>query len=509
MDAALAIPELRTLICEEATPLTLVALARVSRSFSELALNSLYYGVHLDEILRVLPSELWKFHEHFRGFSFAQPLVDLQCLEPLHRHARRVHTLIISDDLMSGSVLPILAAAAAELPIPLFPALKKLDASNISVVSILTEFWSHTSLFFSPTLEHFAIITHGPDAIPLGPLLHQATRIHRLPQYAPNIQHLYVMGSPDPPAPILAQAFTSAFRSWNAMQTVELDSVDVSEETMEALSALADFRKLHITSDLPNMILEPGQGFPALEDLNLVCPPETFAAIMKRTSTSGFRHIEWYVTPKLGVTGDILHPFVFMPAPAKVETLHIWFQTHAPAKADLLGLAALSGLTHLTLSVSSSNNYENDDLNSIIPALPLLQQFYFKWGRIEPDHAHIFPCKINAAIFHGIIEHLFQLTDLALPLDLLYIPPPPPNAENLPPSSSQVHIFRVVSCPQGITWDTIAFTEYLLHFFPLLEVLHRPYNFALDPNKKWWEKVIDCLTLSKHATDGIFDDMLC
>ncbi|KAH8824021.1 hypothetical protein DL96DRAFT_1616124 [Flagelloscypha sp. PMI_526] len=501
MDEALVMPEISMLICQESRMPTLAALARVSKSFSELALNCLYSEVHLDEILRVLPSELWTFEEEL-GFSFVQPLVGVQWFEPLHRHSKRVHELTVSDEWMSGVVLTILAAASAKLPIPLFPALKKLDVSNISTLSMLTEFWSHRSLFFSQTLEHFIITTHGPPTLPMGPFIHQSTCIHQLPQYAPNIRRLSVRGFP--PAPVIGQAFASAFRSWYVMETVELDSIIVTLEIMKALSALPNLRKLHVSSVIPLITLEPGLGFPALEDLYLVCPPETFSSVMKRTTTSRFHRIFWVFTPSSDPNDDLLHPLVFIPAPAMVKKLHLRCRTSAPPKSDLIGLVAMCGLTHLVISISSGHDYDNDDLSRIMRSLPLLRQFHFGFANVGPFEPDISPYKINVTVFQSVVEHLIHLKDLALPLDL---PPLLLKEVKIPPPSSQVKVLKVVACTKDISWDATAFAEYLLLFFPRLEVLDRPFYLAPDPNEEWWRKVIDLLSISKHTTGGNSNDM--
>ncbi|KAH8824025.1 hypothetical protein DL96DRAFT_244991 [Flagelloscypha sp. PMI_526] len=428
MEKALNIPEIRLLVCEAATKATLTALARVSKSFSGFALDSMYHEVRLDQVLRVLPSELWKveWQGAYDPIELIHPLVAEHWLGRFTLYASRVNTLVIDFYHTSLWVLYVIARSCPTSP--LFPSLRRLEVRDAITLPFWTIMSAHLHVLLSPSLHSLSLesTTELEDAADweLKYLERQeATFIRTVPRFSPHLRNIEILGyATKGHVPV---AFGYAFERWKSMQTVCFSNCTIlSVEGVQALSQLEELTTLHVAvHKLPN--LPSFSGFPSLRQLFLTADDLNCSSLIRTVSSKVLRHFEWscpfHLGPNLPTqdTRPYLPVLVHVSFPRAIEILAVDLTDPVVAvSADTLQiLHNFSNLEELRLNVHAGFNIKDDDIRNLVESIPRLKQMTLTgdpFGRPPPD-GHQPGITLGALL--SVAQHLPKLRNLTLPIN--------------------------------------------------------------------------------------------
>ncbi|KAK2463392.1 hypothetical protein APHAL10511_004478 [Amanita phalloides] len=185
--------EIINLICEKCEPSTLATLARVSRVFTELALNLLWHTIpDLGPLIRCMPQDLWEMDDEI---EFERPrLMFCRSILPadwdiFKVHAARVRKFGFPYTLvdLEPSAYGVLACASVGR-LPLLPRL-----THIRWLDLTDNVFPYINLFLSPIIIclEFDIISFNdePDSVGL-----RFSLLASLVSACPNMAHLTLDG---------------------------------------------------------------------------------------------------------------------------------------------------------------------------------------------------------------------------------------------------------------------------------------------------------------------------
>ncbi|KAH8824023.1 hypothetical protein DL96DRAFT_244960 [Flagelloscypha sp. PMI_526] len=469
MEHALNIPEIRMIIFKPQSQSTLTRLALVSRSFSNSALDILYDVCALDDLLQVLPRDLWRIDENSSKFTFIRPLQTKDWLGRFTHYSPRVKTLLISFSRLTETILSLIALSA---PSPLLPSLKTLNVINMGSLSARISFWTYIPMFIprghpieSIHLSCFYFSQNIPSSAELELL--EAAGLDLLTKNAPSVREFRLWANPS--HQVFPEILRGALERWQWLQSLTLLGISVSLDGVLVLSNLRSLSTLDFT--MPEWAPEDGRlasGFPVLETLSVDASVAACISLLQAITSPNFRNFTWKSPSDTALS--MFDALVNILAPEAIcnLSLSVTFHSntdHVPIiESDLSCLHKFVNMERLTLTFDDGFNLNNEDLRNIIKKFPLLDQLSLGPASPSPWNVDENPSSITLDALLVIAKEFPRLKNLLLPISLSG--PPPSIPGDFTSSSELISLTLDPSSDLDFSPGTCA--AYLVRLFPHL-----------------------------------------